>query len=175
MSLCTSPNPWAECRRRVNYICISWCWPDNPFIHTPQSSASRCVYHNESPTLSSHNVCLGGFHFVSYAVTILESQQKSDKAGCYNPKDGCPEEFQFDPQWWKKAMHLYSSTHLWYFPWECYFIFHWISGVKIEFFIALYLIDNFSQISSTSTNYNNKMLFIYIDALRSVVMHIDIR
>lgn len=76
MSLCTSPNPCAECRRRVNYICISWCRLDNPFIHTPQSSASRCVYHDESPTLSSQNACLGGFCFVSDTVAILERQNR---------------------------------------------------------------------------------------------------
>lgn len=78
MSLCTSPNPCAECRRRVNYICISWCRLDNPFIHTPQSSASRCVYHDESQTPSSHNACLGGFCFVSDTVAI--SKKRSRKA-----------------------------------------------------------------------------------------------
>lgn len=78
MSLCTSPNPCAECRRRVNYICISWCRLDNPFIHTPQSSASRCVYHDESTTQSSHSACMGGFCFVSDTVAILEGNTEKE-------------------------------------------------------------------------------------------------
>lgn len=75
MSLCTPENPCSECRRRVNYICISWCWPDNPLIHTPQSSASSCVYPHESRTLNSHKAWLGGFHFVSHTVASLEAKR----------------------------------------------------------------------------------------------------
>lgn len=79
MSLCTPENPCSKCKRRVNYICISWCWPDNPLIHTPQSSASSCVYHHESRTLNSHKAWLGGFHFVSHTVASLEAKRGRKK------------------------------------------------------------------------------------------------
>lgn len=108
MSLCTPENPCSECRRRVNYICISWCWPDNPLIHMPQSSASSCVYHHESRTLNGHKAWLGGFHFVSHTVASLEAKQgrkKKEKmstnlqklhSGLYMSwQKGCPKDFQF--------------------------------------------------------------------------------
>lgn len=60
MSLCTSPNPCAECRGRVNYICISWCWLGNPPIHTPKSRAFVDVFTTMNLQITEKLQCLSG-------------------------------------------------------------------------------------------------------------------
>lgn len=51
---------------------VGWAIP----LYTLPNQLLVDVYHDESPTLSSHNACLGGFCFVSNTVAILQRQSR---------------------------------------------------------------------------------------------------
>lgn len=56
MSRCTCENPCADCKRRVNYICISRRWPANPSIHTYRNQVLVDVFTSINPRRAAATV-----------------------------------------------------------------------------------------------------------------------
>lgn len=128
MSLCTSPNPCAEYRSRVNYICIRWCWLHNPFIHTPQSRAID-MFTAMNPWHRAVTTSI----WVAFALCQILWLVQSGKSGkVTKPDDTWPVESSLwctnlikklsnvgNTHWWNVYSSMYFRTMMWYFYLTC--------------------------------------------------------